>query len=183
MDTAIKYSEDGSTRYVTNIESGEILHEHKKQEVWVQDGEQVYVHKPKKAKARKKTIHFIKLHRINWRGIIRNNLLTTPELALLTSLLAFLDWESNYIIDDETKQPFNESSLAKAIHCDRRNLHTLLKSLERKGFLLIEKQGRGKPNRFLLNPNIAVFGECVKDATEHDKFNDVEYRPKSPIKP
>lgn len=183
MNTFIKYSDDGDKRQILDAETGEILHDQKKQELWIQDGERAYIYNQEKVERRKKTPHFIRLHRINWCDLVRRNILTRSEIALVASLLAFLDWESNYIIDDETKQFFNETSLAKALHYDKKGLRIQLEKLEDKGIIFIDRPGKGRANKYLINPNIAFWGKEVKNYIEHDKFNDAEYRPKSPIKP
>lgn len=192
---SISYSVDRNNRTIVNNETGEIMGEQTRSELWLNYGDTISVtsaeerqrrkearsKRLKEEQRKKKSSQFIRLQRINWRDIIRRQVLTKAEIALVASLFPFIDWESNYIINDETKLPFNETSLAKAIHWDRKNLRPQLESLETKGILFIERAGKGKPNKYLLNPNIAFWGKEITDDVEFDKFAGSNYQPKSPI--
>lgn len=167
------------TRLIIDAETGEILHKQQRRQVWLQKDESLVKFKRTQQKT---NVQFFMLYRTNWHDIILKKRLSFSEIGVLTSLLAFIDWQSNFLVHPATKTLLNESTLAELLECEKKNLREHIARLNAKGLIAIVKSGAGYPNKYILNSNIAFFGRKMKDINEHKIFNDVAYVPKTPIK-
>ena len=124
---------------------------------------------------------FICLFRDNWNDLVRKKELTFAERGVLMSLIGFTNWRSNILVNPDTQQVLNESTLAKLLNCNRAHLSEHLISLNKKGLIAIIRTGDGRPNKYMVNSNLSVFGKTLKDNAEHGVFRDVEWKPAIPI--
>lgn len=120
---------------------------------------------------------FFMVYRPNWLDIVRKKRLTFHEVGVLTSMLAFLDWQGTSLVHPDTGIPLNESTLADLLGADRKRLSETLKVLNDKGMVFLINKGRGNPSGIMLNSNVFFFGKAIKDPTEHAHFEDCNYEP------
>jgi len=174
----MKIIEDGNKRYVVNEETGEILHEHTKTELWLQPGEAAIRVKPGRKRDKPSSPEFIKLYRTNIIEIITAKKLSMVERGVFLSMLVFIDWQSNFLVHPETKKVLNDSSLSQLIGYDRKALAETAKKLNDKGLIIILKNGNGRGNSYMVNTNVVFNGRKIKDLNEHKAFDNLSYRPK-----
>lgn len=152
---------------ITDKETGEIIKEY-----WVEERDK------SSGKPPGKRAHFFKVYRTNWLDIIQNKRLTPYETGIFSSLLAFLDWQSPYIVHPQTGENLNESEIAKLISVDRSQLNTTLQSLCEKGLIKKVCGGKGRPNHYMLNTNVVFYGNTIRDLNDHVTFiKDCSYKP------
>lgn len=72
----------------------------------------------------------------NWDIIIRNNYLTTGELAFILSIQSLIEFNSNAIVCRKTGQFMTVSEIAKYLNRDRSGVSQTIQSLLEKGVLL-----------------------------------------------
>lgn len=118
---------------------------------------------------------FLRLYRTNWQDIVLKRRLTFTEAGVLMHLLAFVDWESNWLVHPETGANLNESELAGLLKCDRATLHGSLVALNKKGMIAIVKRGEGCPNHILFNSNVASYGKYMRNLRDHEVFDGGAY--------
>lgn len=138
--------------------------------------------KPSGRPPRRTDAEFMKIYRSNWADICKHRRLSFTEAGVLMHLLAFVGWESNFLVHPKTSENLSESELAELLDCDRSTLHLALKALNNKGVISIVRRGDGRPNHYLFNSHIAFFGKYMKDIHEHEVFADVAYKPVTYIK-
>jgi len=182
---------DEDTRIIVSLDTGEILHtQYRTKDIWSQRDEKVMVHKlkpykkPSEDKKKGNTPtnpDFICIFRDNWNDLVRKKELSFAERGVLMSLIGFTNWRSNILVHPDTQQVLNESTLAKLLCCNRAHLYEHLASLYKKGLIAIIKTGDGRPNKYMMNSNLSVFGKTLKDNAEHGVFKDVEWKPAIPI--
>lgn len=130
-----------------------------------------------------KRAHFLKFYRTNWLDIVLKKHLTPYETGVFSLLLAFLDWQSPYIVHPNTGKNLNESELADLLKIDRAQLNTTIQVLCDKGMLKKVCGGKGRPNHFMINTNVAFYGNTIKDINDHITFvKDCVYKPTLEIK-
>jgi len=173
--------EDGNRRYITDDE-GEVVHIQTKADVWLQDGEKVFVVKPGRKKEKESNPEFIKLYRTNIIDIITSKKLSMTERGVFLSLLIFVDWQSNFLVHPTTKQVLNDSSISSLIGYDRSAFTDVVKRLNDKGLIIILKNGNGRGNSYMINTNVVFNGRRIKDINEHKAFNNVAYQPLTKVK-
>lgn len=178
----MKIIEDGNKRYILDEETGEVLHEHTKTELWLQSGESAIKVKPGRKRDKANSPEFIKLYRTNIIDIITAKKLSMVERGVFLSMLIFIDWQSNYLVHPETKKVLNDSSLSRLIGYDRKALAEAAKSLNDKGLIIILKNGTGRGNSYMVNTNVVFNGRKIKDINEHKAFDNLSYTPRIKVK-
>ena len=182
---------DDNTRIIMEVSTGEVLYtQYRNKDIWSQRDEKVLVHKikpfkpptEKKKKGNSPTNpDFICIFRDNWNDLVRKKELTFAERGVLMSLIGFTNWRSNILVHPDTQQVLNESTLSKLLDCNRSHLSEHLMSLNKKGLIAIIRTGDGRPNKYMVNSNLSVFGKTLKDNAEHGVFKDVKWEPVIPI--
>jgi hypothetical protein len=130
-----------------------------------------------------KRAHFLKIYRTNWLDIVIRKHLSPYEAGVFSLLITFLDWKSPYIVHPNTGKNLNESELADLLKIDRAQLNSTIQSLCDKGMLKKVYGGKGRPNHFMINTNIAFYGNTIKDLNDHTTFiKDCTYKPAVEIK-
>lgn len=125
-----------------------------------------------------KKVHFIKIYKTNWLDIAKTKMFTPYEVGIFALLLAFLDWQSPYLVDPNTGKNLNESEIAEILQIDRAQLHNTIQSLVDKGIIAKISKGNGRPNHFMINTNIAFHGNTIRDLNDHTVFaKDCNYKP------
>lgn len=178
----MKIIEDGNKRYVINDETGEVLHEHTRADIWLQPGESAVVIKSGRKRDKPSSPEFIKLYRTNIIDIITAKKLSMVERGVFLSMLIFIDWQSNYLVHPETKKVLNDSSLSRLIGYDRKALAEVTKKLNDKGLIVILKNGVGRGNSYMVNTNVVFNGRKIKDINEHKVFDNLSYAPRVKVK-
>lgn len=167
-------SQDGKVfRQIIDTDTGEVIKEY-----WIVDHDKL----PGRPEGGKKA-HFYKLYTTNWRDVVINKRLTPYEAGIFSMLVAFLDWQSPYVVDPETKCNMSESEIANALKINRSQLHDTLQSLVDKGMIAKVNKGVGRECHFMLNTNICFNGNAIKDQNDHIVFlKDCAYKPVVEIK-
>lgn len=104
---------------------------------------------------------YFRVYRTFLSKLVDSGILTLHELGLVTSLMRFLDWESNYLVNPKTKAHMSASELAEWLNTDRANFSRKMSRLVAKGILLVDKNEKKSKNHYLLNPDFAVMGHEV----------------------
>ncbi len=129
-------------------------------------------------KPRGKKAHFIKFYKTNWIDIVTKKHLTPYEVGVFSMMIAFLDWQSPYIVHPDTNKNLNESELSELVKIDRAQLNVTIQSLCDKGMIKKICGGKGRANHFMINTNIAFNGVTIKDINDHTTFTkDCAYKP------
>lgn len=128
-----------------------------------------------------RTPEFFRVYRTNWVDLVRKRRVTFNEIGVLMSLLAFVGWESCFLVHPKTGENLSEVELAELLGVDRKRLRESIQDLNRKGLVAIVKRGEGRSNHYLLNSHVVFFGKYMKDLSEHAAFAKVEYQPVVPI--
>lgn len=152
----------------------------------------------KKRDVANKQDYFLKLYKDNILDILKEkrikdiDLLTgntvrrkiTPyEAGIFLMLISVVNWQSPYLVHPETNVLMNENNIADYFELNRPQLHKTLKVLNDSGLISIVNNGKGRPNHYLVNANIAFNGRTVNDIKHLDNFGEAcEYQPPSIIK-
>jgi len=115
--------------------------------------------------------HFMKVYAANWRQIVKEKRLTPVETGVLFMCLAFVGWESNFLVHPKTRKNLGCSELADLIGYSRQGLQPILESLTRKGLIATVKTGDGRANNYILNSHVVFWGNRIGDLSEHEVFN------------
>lgn len=163
----------GKSKYqtITDKETGEVIGEN-----WITSNNK----KPGRPKG--KDAYFIKLYRSNLVDIVNKRKLDLNEAGLLFMLLAYIGWQTPYIINPATKNNMNASEIANQLKLDRSHCADLLDRLVSKGVLSKINRGSGKPNHYMINTNISFYGKTIDDINHVDVFKNCAYEPKLKIK-
>ena len=163
---------NGSFQVISDKETGEILSEQ-----WINKSNKKPGRKPNSEK-----IHFIKIYKTNLHQIVKDKKLEMNEAGLLFCLLPYIGWQTAYIVNPVTGKNINESEIAHELEKDRSHIHDILEKLVSKGMISKVVRGKGLPNHFMININIAFWGKAIDDLSHVDVFNDCAYVPEIKIK-
>jgi DNA-binding MarR family transcriptional regulator len=132
--------------------------------------------KPRMANVVKVNDPFVRFYRNNVQQVIRDRTLTTYEFGILMQLSAFIGWGTLFVTDDEG-QRLSMSETATLLGVSKGYLHTILKSLEAKGFVHIYKPDNNRSNFIMVNGSISFFGKWLNDEGEEPAFDESPYEP------
>lgn len=159
---------------ITDAETGEILNSY-----WKVKQDRLSGRPPKKKDKDLSRSHFFKIYRTNWVNLVKKKKLTMYEFGLFAQLMAYVDWQSPYLVHPRTKENMNESEIAGQLDMDRTHIHNSLMALCDKGLIAKVNKGRGRPSHFMLNTNVVFYGSQIKDINDHITFiKDCAYQPK-----
>jgi len=147
---------------IANRDTGEVL-----DEFWNTRTKKPLGRPPKKPKD-----DFVKVYTRNWSYVVKKKKLSLNEAGFFFSLLAFLDWESNFLVNPETGGNTSGREIAKVLGMDQDDVNEYMERLNKKGLVAIVKLGHGRPNHFILNTNLVFRGKHMKNLSEHERFND-----------
>jgi len=160
-------------RKIIDKNTGEVVKEY-----WINETDKPIGRPPDGKKA-----HFFKLYATNWRDIVLNKRLTPYEAGVFSMLMAFLDWQSPYIVHPKTKRNMSESEIANELKISRSQLHDTIQSLVDKGLVAKVNKGIGRECHFMLNTNVCFNGNAIRDKNDHNVFlKDCAYKPPVTIK-
>lgn len=167
-------SPNGSVfRQIVDKLTGEVIKEY-----WVNETDKPIGRPPGGKRA-----YFFKLYTTNWRDIVSNKRLTPYEAGVFSMLIAYLDWQSPYIVHPKTKRNMSESEIANELKISRSQLHDTLQSLVDKGMIAKVNKGVGRECHFMLNTNVCFNGNTIQDINDHVVFlKDCAYKPVVEIK-
>ena len=153
-------------RVITDKVTGETLGEN-----WITTNSK----KPGRPKG--KEAYFIKLYRSNLSDIVSKKKLDLNEAGLLLMLLAYIGWQTPYIVNPKTKSNMNASEIANELKLERSHCTNLLDRLVIKGIISKINRGAGKPNHYMINTNISFYGKTIDDINHIDVFKNCAYVP------
>ena len=160
-------------RQIIDTETGEVIKEY-----WVIDTDKL----PGRPTGGKKA-HFLKLYTTNWRDIVVNKRLNPYEAGIFSMLLAYVGWQSPYIVDPKTGKNMSESEISSLLQIDRSQLHRTIQQLVDKGLVAKINKGNGRESHFMLNTNVCFNGNAIFDINDHVVFTkDCAYKPPVEIK-
>lgn len=167
-------AQEGKTfREIIDADTGEIIKEY-----WIVERDKL----PGRPEGGKKA-HFSKLYTTNWRDIVSNKRLTPYETGVFSMLIAYIDWQSPYVVHPKTGRNMSESEIASMLQISRSQLHDTLVSLVNKGLVAKVNKGNGRESHFMLNTNVCFNGNTIRDINDHDVFlKDCAYKPPVEIK-
>lgn len=158
--------------FITDADTGEVIKDY-----WQMTRDSLPAKKPPPGGKRP---HFTKLYMTNLQDIVRKKRLTPYEAGVFFMCIAFVGWESNFLVHPDNGKNLTCGSLSKLTGVNQEQLRRTLDALNVKGIVSIVKNGNGYANQYMLNSNIVFWGQKIKDASEHDVFRDCAYDP--PVK-
>ena len=120
---------------------------------------------------------FIKLYRTNVIDMIKRKKLDFKEAGLLYMLSALCGWKTPYIVHPDTRENMSCSDLSRLLGKDRKHLWEDLEKLCQKGCISKVFRGDGVPCHYMMNTNLAFFGNTIDDPNHLDTFRDCNYEP------
>jgi len=162
---------DNEHIFVTEPDTGELIKDY-----WRLSRDNL----PKRPAPKTKNPHFKKLYATNLQDIIRKKKLTPYEAGVFLMCIAFVGWESNFLVHPDTNNNLTCGDLSKLTGINQEQLRRTLEDLNAKGMVSIVKNGKGVASQYMLNSNIVFWGQKMKDVSEHDVFRDCTYEP--PVK-
>jgi len=160
-------------RQIIDSDTGETIKEY-----WITESDKM----PGRPLGGKKA-HFLKLYTTNWRDIVSNKKLTPYEAGIFSMLIAYVDWQSPYIVHPKTGKNMSESEISLILQVSRSQLHDTISSLVDKGLIAKINKGNGRENHFMLNTNVCFNGNVIRDINDHNVFTkDCAYKPPVEIK-
>lgn len=155
-------------REIIDVETGEIIKSY-----WIAEMDKLPGRPERGTKA-----YFVKLYRTNWRDIVSSKKLTPYEIGVFSMLLAYVDWQSPYIVHPKTGKNMSESEIATILNIDRSRFHVTVQGLVNKGLVAKVSKGSGRESHFMLNTNICFHGNTIRDVNDHNVFaKDCAYKP------
>jgi hypothetical protein len=103
--------------------------------------------------------HFTKVFNDEIKYIKQIYGLSKGERNLLNSLPPFLLWESNLLVNDETKDVINQGQLADLLEIDRTTIYRNMKGLIEKKIVVEYSDKNSK--YYLINPNVMYSGRKI----------------------
>lgn len=126
---------------------------------------------------------FYKVYKTNWQDIVLKKKLDISEIGFLMSVMAFVDWESNFLVHPKTRANLSCRDIAELLNMSPNHTKDYMDRLNSKGLIAIVKCGQGYPNHYIINTNILFRGNKMKDINEHNRFmQDCPYTPPVDIK-
>lgn len=158
---------------------GVIIEEYKLEERWVKKGEFIYVgqrdHKAEEYGEEKglgRNPEHIKLYRTNIQHVLANEGLSKDARCAFLSCIAFLDWNSNFVVDQKSGEPLSGRELADYTAFNKDLMAKGLRELRQKGVVAVMMSGtKGNAQHYVVNPSIAWKGKRVaKDMAQVKHF-------------
>lgn len=127
-----------------------------------------------------KSCDFIKIYRTNMIDIAKNKKLDFTEAGLLCLLIPLCGWQTPYLVHPDTKENMSCSEIARFLGKDRKHVSNILDCLCKKGIISKLSRGEGIPCHYMMNTNLAFFGNTINDTNHVEIFKDCAY--KAPVK-
>lgn len=171
---------------------GVIISKQKLEQRWVEDNQSVLIYDTDKEeeygeeKSLGRNPQHIKLYRTNIQHILSRLDLSKDARCAFLSCVAYLDWNSNYVVDPVTKEPLSGREIAERTGLNKNVMNVGLQELNAHGIVAVMSSGRGRAQHYVVNPSVAWKGKRVaKDMSQvkHFKKNgldlpvDVKYSP------
>jgi hypothetical protein len=160
-------------------DEGVIIEEYKLEERWVKKDEFVYVgqrdYSPNdygEEKGLGRSPEHIKLYRTNIQHILAKEKLSKDARCAFLSCVAFLDWNSNFVVDPKSGEPLSGRELAELTDFNKDLMAKGLRELRQKGVVAVMMSGsKGNAQHYVINPSIAWKGKRVaKDMAQVKHF-------------
>jgi hypothetical protein len=158
---------------------GVVIEEYKLEERWVKKDEFVYVgqkdYSPKEygeEQSLGRSPEHIKLYRTNIQYILAKEKLSKDARCAFLSCVAFLDWNSNFVVDPKSGEPLSGRELADLTDFNKDLMAKGLRELRQKGVVAVMMSGtKGNAQHYVVNPSIAWKGKRVaKDMAQVKHF-------------
>lgn len=126
---------------------------------------------------------FFKVYRTNWLDIVLKKKLEIDEIGFLMAIMAFIDWESNFLVHPKTRKNLSCRNIADLLRIDKNYTLECMNKLNKKGLIAVVKFGDGYPNHYIVNTNVLFRGSKIKDMNEYNRFaQDCPYQPVVDVK-
>lgn len=170
---------DGLTKKQYVDAEGTVLDELILEERWRRENERVFVYGEKEedfgeeSGLGRKPEH-IKLYRTNMQHILAKEGLTKDARCAFLSCLAYIDWNSNFVVDPSTHKPLSGRELAEKTGLSKDAVNRGLKELQEKGIIAVMSSGKsGRANHYVVNTSLAWKGKRVaKEIAQVRHFED-----------
>jgi hypothetical protein len=160
-------------------DDGMIVEEYTLEERWVKKDEFVFVgqrdYQPKEygeETSLGRNPEHIKLYRTNIQHVLANENLSKDARCAFLSCVAYLDWNSNFVVNPKTGEPLSGRELAGLTDYNKDLMAKGLKELRQKGVVAVMMSGsKGNAQHYVVNPSIAWKGKRVaKDMAQIKHF-------------
>lgn len=160
-------------------DDGVIIEEYTLEERWIKKDEFVYVgqrdHSPPEygeEKSLGRNPEHIKIYRTNIQHVLANEKLSKDARCAFLSCIAFLDWNSNFVVNPKTREPMSGRELADLTDYNKDLMAKGLRELRQKGVVAVMMSGsKGNAQHYVVNPSIAWKGKRVaKDMAQVKHF-------------
>lgn len=172
-------NEDGEIIGRQFIDSdGVIIDELRLEQRWVRGNQYVYVGDTRdeeeygQERSLGRNPEHIKLYRTNIQHILGKMALSKDARCAFLSCIAFLDWNSNFVVDPATQEPLSGREIADRTQLDKMVMSRGLRELQSLGVIAIMSSGQRKQS-YVVHPSVAWKGRRVaKDIAQVKHFAD-----------
>lgn len=120
----------------------------------------------------KNDVAYLRIFKTNLLDIVKNQRLKVSEIGILTSMMAFADWNTNRVVHPDSGNTLSVSELARLLGMDRGNLGQAVRALAEKGVILIQQNPEANEKYIVINAQIAHFGKFLSNMEEHQQMWD-----------
>lgn len=114
----------------------------------------------------------IKLYRTNIQYILAKENLSKDARCVFLSCIAYLDWNSNFVVDPRTHEPLNGKEIGDRTNLDKNVVSRGLQELKSRGIIAVVTSGSSKnAKHYIVHPSLAWKGRRVaKDIAQVKHF-------------
>lgn len=171
------YTTDADGRDVrkTVDEDGTVIHTAYRREAWVSEDEYFHVGKKKELKEADRedlerlgrTPEYVCVYQTNMRYVIEKMNLSRDEKVTLMTIMPYVDWQSNFIVDPETDTPMNGREIARKTGENKDLIARGLAGLKRKGIVAAIESGSSREKNYVMNTSLFWKGRRITQHYHH----------------
>lgn len=160
-------------------DDGVIIEEYKLEERWVKADQFVFIgdreRKPAEygeERSLGRNPEHIKLYRTNIQYVLQHESLSKDARCAFLSCIAYLDWNSNFVVNPKSGEPMSGRELADLSDFNKDMMAKGLRELRQKGVVAVMMSGsKGNAQHYVVHPSIAWKGKRVaKDMAQIKHF-------------
>lgn len=170
-------SESGETIRQFIDSDGVIIDELRLEQRWIRGDQYVYVgdtgdEEYGSERSLGRNPEHIKLYRTNIQHILGKMTLSKDARCAFLSCIAFLDWNSNFVVDPVTQEPLSGREIADRTLLDKMVMSRGLRELQAHGIIAVMSSGQRKQS-YVMHPSVAWKGRRVaRDIAQVKHFDD-----------
>ncbi|MGC4375789.1 hypothetical protein WD019_02440 [Fictibacillus sp. Mic-4] len=159
-------------------DDGVVIEEYTLEERWVKAdqfvfvGDRDYTEEYGEERSLGRNPEHIKLYRTNIQHVLAHEKLSKDARCAFLSCVAYLDWNSNFVVNPKTGEPLSGRELADLSDFNKDLMAKGLRELRQKGIVAVMMSGsKGNAQHYVVHPSIAWKGKRVaKDMAQIKHF-------------